>query len=72
VATAMATADALLNAFTLSRIFCATLLSLISCRPVPSTSQTPACAMFHSPVAPDPTNRVGTLRVILQSKHTFS
>ena len=54
VATATATADALLKAFTLSRIFSATLLSSISCRPVPSTSQTPACAMFHNPLAPDP------------------
>ena len=43
--------DAPLKAFTLSRIFCATDLSSISRRPVPSTSQTPACAMFHKPVA---------------------
>ena len=41
--------DAPLKAFTLSRIFCATDLSSISRRPVPSTSQTPACAMFHKP-----------------------
>mmetsp|Transcript_10550 Transcript_10550/g.41170 ORF Transcript_10550/g.41170 Transcript_10550/m.41170 type:complete len:220 (-) Transcript_10550:279-938(-) len=48
--------DAPLKAFTLSRIFCATDLSSISRRPVPSTSQTPACAIFHNPVASDPLN----------------
>ena len=48
--------DAPLKAFTLSRIFCASDLSSISRRPVPSTSQTPACAMFHKPVASDPLN----------------
>lgn len=48
--------DAPLKAFTLSRIFCASDLSSISRRPVPSTSQTPACAMFQRPVASDPLN----------------
>ena len=48
--------DAPLKAFTLSRIFCASDLSSISLRPVPSTSQTPACAMFQRPVASDPLN----------------
>mmetsp|Transcript_6359 Transcript_6359/g.26360 ORF Transcript_6359/g.26360 Transcript_6359/m.26360 type:complete len:226 (+) Transcript_6359:2215-2892(+) len=51
VSTVEIATDAPLKAFTLSRIFCATDLSSISRRPVPSTSQTPACAMFHKPVA---------------------
>jgi len=54
VRTATTPAEALLKVFTLSRICCAMPLSLISCKPVPSTSQTPACAMFHNPVAPEP------------------
>ena len=44
----------LLKSFTLSLILCAIVLSSIVCKPVPSTSQTPACAMFHRPVEPLP------------------
>ena len=50
--TAVATADATLKLFTFCRIASATDLSSISWRPVPSTSQTPPCAMFHKPNTP--------------------
>ena len=56
VMAATATFDLTLKLFTLSLSFRATLLSSISRRPVPSTSQTPACAMFHSPVSALPRN----------------
>ena len=54
VMAATATFDLTLKLFTLSLSFRATLLSSISRRPVPSTSQTPACAMFHNPVFSEP------------------
>ena len=38
------------KALTLARIFRARSASSISCRPEPSTSQTPPCPMFHRPV----------------------
>ena len=43
-----------LKVLTRSRIFPANVLSSISRKPVPSTSQTPACAMFHNPVFSEP------------------
>ena len=54
--TPTATADFALKSFTFSRIAAATDLSSISLKPEPSTSQTPACAMFHKPDFADPTN----------------
>ena len=58
IAVITATAAALLplKSLTFLRIAVATDSSSISCKPVPSTSQTPACAMFHNPVFALPTN----------------
>jgi hypothetical protein len=42
-----------LKALTLSRSRCAKPSSSIFCMPVPSTSQTDACAMFHRPSLAD-------------------
>ena len=54
VSVATATLEVRLKPLTFSRIFSANDLSSISRKPVPSTSQTPACAMFHNPVFSDP------------------
>ena len=51
---ATAALETRLNALTFSRIFSAKVASSISRKPVPSTSQTPACAMFHNPVFSEP------------------